>query len=159
LFAVIIDGILTQKLAWVLVMLGASVAVVMQLCGVSALAFAVGMYLPLSTTLPIFIGGLVRGIVDKVRRMSEEESDSSPAVLLSSGLIAGGSIAGILIAFLAVSPAVGKALNLSSQLPEGWAEASAPAVMAFSVLVAVLLWVGLTGRNPELKEPVLTDDG
>ena len=105
LFAVIIDGILTRKLPWVLVMLGASLAVVMQLSGVSALAFAVGVYLPLSTTMPIFLGGLVRGMVDRFHKMSDEESDSSPAVLLSSGLIAGGSIAGILIAFLAAMPA------------------------------------------------------
>jgi uncharacterized oligopeptide transporter (OPT) family protein len=156
LFAVIIDGILTQKLAWVLVILGASLAVVMQLSGVSALAFAVGVYLPLSTTLPIFVGGLVRGLVDRVRKLSDEESDSSPAVLLSSGLIAGGSIAGILIAFLAVAPAVGKVLNLSAYLPEGWAEAPLPAVVAFSCLVAVLLYVGLKGKTLVVEEDDLS---
>jgi hypothetical protein len=146
LFAVIIDGILTQKLAWALVILGASLAVVMQLSGVSALAFAVGVYLPLSTTMPIFIGGMIRGLVEKVRKMSDEESDSSPAVLLSSGLIAGGSIAGIMIACLAVFPSIGKALNLTSYLPKGWGENPVPAVVAFAVLVAVLLAVGLKGR-------------
>ncbi len=83
-------------------MLGAFLAIVVQLTGVSALAFAVGVYLPLSTTAPIFVGGLVRYIVDRSRRMTPEESDSSPAVLMSSGLIAGGSIAGILIALAAV---------------------------------------------------------
>ncbi|HEU5118791.1 MAG TPA: OPT/YSL family transporter, partial [Isosphaeraceae bacterium] len=98
LFAVIIDGIMSGKLPWVLVMLGAFLAIVVQLAGVSALAFAVGVYLPLSTTLPIFLGGLVRGSVDRVKKSTPEESDSSPAVLMASGLIAGGSIAGILIA-------------------------------------------------------------
>jgi hypothetical protein len=102
LFAVIIDGIMTGKLPWVLVMMGAFLAIVVQLAGVSALAFAVGVYLPLSTTLPIFLGGLVRGLVDRVKRSTPEESDSSPAVLMASGLIAGGSIAGILIALSTV---------------------------------------------------------
>ncbi len=102
LFAVIIDGIMTKELPWVLVVLGAFLAIVVQLTGVSALAFAVGVYLPLSTTVPIFCGGLVRAVVDRSRKMTPEESDSSPAVLMSSGLIAGGSIAGILIALLAV---------------------------------------------------------
>ncbi len=102
LFAVIIDGIMTGKLPWVLVMLGACLAVVVQLTGVSALAFAVGVYLPLSTTMPIFVGGLIRYVVDRARKMTPEESDSSPAVLMSSGLIAGGSIAGILIALATV---------------------------------------------------------
>ncbi len=158
LFAVIIDGILTQKLAWVLVILGASLAVVMQLSGVSALAFAVGVYLPLSTTLAIFVGGLVRGVVDRTRKMTEEESDSSPAVLLSSGLIAGGTIAGILLAFLAVVPSVGKALNLSGLFPEGWAERPLPGVIAFSVLVVLLLAVGLGGRPGGTKDKVVHDD-
>jgi hypothetical protein len=102
--------------------------------------------------MPIFIGGLVRGLVDRVRKMSDEESDSSPAVLLSSGLIAGGSIAGILLAFLAVFPEIGRALDLSKYLPEKWEEAPRPAILAFSVLIGVLLWVGLKGKNPTLKE-------
>ena len=104
LFAVIIDGIMTGELPWGLVILGAFLAIVIWLAGVSPLAFAVGVYLPLSTTLPIFIGGLVRGAVDRFRKMTPEESDSSPAVLMSSGLIAGGSMAGILIALLAFCP-------------------------------------------------------
>jgi uncharacterized oligopeptide transporter (OPT) family protein len=158
LFAVIIDGILTQKLAWVLVILGASLAVVMQLTGVSALAFAVGVYLPLSTTMPIFVGGMIRGLVDRVRKMSEEESDSSPAVLLSSGLIAGGSITGILIAVLVAARELSEdskklvdSLNLAGYLPAGWAESPAIALMAFSVLVVILLWVGLKATNPRVS--------
>ena len=155
LFAVIIDGILTRKLAWVLVILGAALAVVMQLCGVSALAFAVGVYLPLGTTLPIFIGGLIRGVVDRARKLSDEESDSSPAVLLSSGLIAGGTIAGILIAVLVAARELGDRpkqfvdqLDLSGFLPTVGPRTPCPAMAAFSVLIVVLLAVGLSGRQP-----------
>ena len=67
-------------------------AVVMQLAGVSALAFAVGVYLPLATTLPIFVGGALRGLVDRARKLTPEESETSPGTLMSTGLIAGGSL-------------------------------------------------------------------
>lgn len=148
LFAVIIDGIMTGELPWVLVVLGAALAVVMQLCGVSALAFAVGVYLPLSTTVPIFFGGLVRAIVDKVRKMTPEESDSSPAILMASGLIAGGSLAGILMALREVVPAIKRTLDLSPQLPKGWPDLPLPGVVAFAVLILLLLIVGLGSRAP-----------
>ncbi len=159
LFAVIIDGILTGKLEWALVVLGASLAIVLQLAGVSALAFAVGVYLPLSTTLPIFAGGLVRGMVERFHRMTPEESDSSPAVLLSSGLIAGGSIAGILLALLAVVPSVGRALDLSAYLPDGWGKSPEPAVFAFLALVAVLGYVGLAAGTRRNGDADLSERG
>ena len=112
LMSYIIKGILDQKLPWALVLLGVMIAVTLELSFVPALAFAVGVYLPLSSSSPIFIGGFVRYLVDRSTRkklahtaMSEEqfaeESDKSPGVLLASGYIAGGAIAGILIAFLA----------------------------------------------------------
>src|SRR4029077_13981276 len=85
LMALIIDGILNQKLPWTLVLIGAFIAVVMQLAGVSALPFAVGVYLPLSTSAPIFIGGAVRYLADRVTRRAPEEGDTSPGVLFSSG--------------------------------------------------------------------------
>ena len=77
LFATIIDGIMAGNLPWGLVILGAVLAVVMQLAGVSALAFAVGVYLPLSTTLPIFVGGLIRAVADRLRKFTPEESETS----------------------------------------------------------------------------------
>jgi putative OPT family oligopeptide transporter len=112
LVSYIIKGILDQRLPWALVVLGFMIAITLQMSFVPALAFAVGVYLPLSSSAPIFIGGMIRWIVDrKLRqqpshaRLSEEEftaeSDKSPGVLLASGYIAGGAIAGIIIAFLA----------------------------------------------------------
>lgn len=112
LFATIIDGILEGDLPWVLVILGAMLSIIMYLAGISPLAFAVGVYLPLATTFPIFLGGLARAVIDRIHRLSEAESDASPAVLMSSGLIAGGSIAGILIAGLAgLTQSLGKDPN------------------------------------------------
>ncbi len=115
LMSYIIKGILDRKLPWALVLLGVMIAVTLELSFVPALAFAVGVYLPLSSSSPIFFGGLVRWLVDRRTRkrpgyagMSEaqfaEESDKSPGVLLSSGYIAGGAIAGIIIAILAGVP-------------------------------------------------------
>ncbi len=106
LMALITNGILQQKLPWSLVLLGVSIAIVLELAGVSSLAFAVGVYLPLSSSSPIFVGGLVRFIADRwgANRLrpgqSETESDSSPGVLLATGYIAGGAIAGVLIGLL-----------------------------------------------------------
>ncbi|MCC7460654.1 MAG: oligopeptide transporter, OPT family, partial [Proteobacteria bacterium] len=65
LMSLIIDGILTQKLPWGLVLLGVGITIVMELCGLPALAFSVGVYLPLSTSMPLFLGGFVRWIVER----------------------------------------------------------------------------------------------
>ncbi|MSU66147.1 MAG: oligopeptide transporter, OPT family [Opitutus sp.] len=112
LMSYIIKGILDRKLPWALVLLGVAIAVTLEMSFVPALAFAVGVYLPLSSSSPIFIGGLIRWLVDRrMRRQAShaglsdtefaQESDKSPGVLLASGYIAGGAIAGIIIAFLA----------------------------------------------------------
>ncbi len=116
--ALIIDGIMRGKLPWGLVILGALIAGLMHLSFVPALAFAVGVYLPLSTSMPIFVGGMVRVAVDRIKKTRAEDSDSSPAVLLSSGYIAGGAIAGILIALLAL--ALGRASRTRSTSPDAF---------------------------------------
>ena len=144
LMALIIDGIMRGKLPWGLVILGVLIAVLMQLSLVPSLAFAVGVYLPLSTSMPIFVGGLVRVAVDRIRRANAEDSDSSPAVLLSSGYIAGGAIAGILIALLALAPSsLSTALDLSTRFPKDWNDSPWPSLGAFGVMIVVLLLCGL----------------
>ncbi len=100
LMATVIKGLLSQNLPWGLVIIGMGISLVMELSGVSSLAFAVGAYLPLSTTTPIFVGGLVKWFVDKRKKSKEAESEIGPGALYSSGLIAGGAITGILIAVL-----------------------------------------------------------
>lgn len=98
LMATVIKGLLSQNLPWALVLIGMGISLVMELSGVSSLAFAVGAYLPLSTTTPIFVGGIIKWFVDK--RKKSEESETGPGALFSSGLIAGGAITGILVAVL-----------------------------------------------------------
>jgi len=112
LMSYIIKGILNHQLPWGLVLLGVMIALVLEMSGIPSLAFAVGVYLPLSSSTPIFFGGLVRWLGDRYvrrkhrdRNFTEEqltaEGDKSAGVLLASGYIAGGAIAGILIAFMA----------------------------------------------------------
>jgi putative OPT family oligopeptide transporter len=111
LMSYIIKGILDRQLPWALVLLGVFISVTLELSGIASLPFAVGVYLQLSSTTPIFVGGLIRWLVDRLKRDELKhaqldemqlvaESDKSPGVLLASGYIAGGAIAGILIAFL-----------------------------------------------------------
>src|SRR5262249_41202797 len=106
LFALITEGILSRKLEWSLVIVGALIAFTMELARVSSLPFAVGMYLPLSTTTANFIGGLVRWLADKARGVStsEAETETSPGVLLGSGYIAGGTLIGLIVAFFVFLP-------------------------------------------------------
>ena len=109
LMSYIIKGILNHELPWGLVLLGVMIALALEMAGVPSLVFAVGVYLPLSSSTPIFVGGAVRWLVDlRARRRDRAllaaeaaaEGDRGPGVLLASGYIAGGAIAGIAIAFM-----------------------------------------------------------
>ena len=163
LMSYIIKGILGGKLPWGLVLLGVMIAVVLELSGIPSLAFAVGVYLPLSSSTPLLIGGIVRWAVDKYiarkhagRDMTEEqlvaEGDKSPGVLLSSGYIAGGAIAGILIAFMAGVPQM-EGFNASiGEWAKGNPFAEGPMADLLSLIpfAAIVLMLYLTGREKVL---------
>jgi uncharacterized oligopeptide transporter (OPT) family protein len=163
LMSYIIKGILSQQLPWGLVLLGAMIAVVLELAGAPSLAFAVGLYLPISTSAPIFIGGLVRWGVDKYlkRKLAREnlteeqivaETDKSNGVLMASGYIAGGAIAGILIALFSLDYGVLKRLKDVKDGFETWAKTSNPfyagpssdllGLIPFLILAVILYLVG-----------------
>ncbi len=115
LMATLIKGILSFNLDWQFVLVGVFIAIVMELCGIKALSFAIGLYLPLSTTLPIFIGGAIRGIAEwkntkKNIHVSPEEEDLGKGNLYATGLVAGGAIAGVIVAFLSASDSISKGL-------------------------------------------------
>ncbi len=118
LFSSIIEGILGGTLEWGLFGIGALIAIAMELAGVRSLPFAVGMYLPISLSIPIFIGGLMRWGADKVRggTASEAETETSPGVLLSSGYIAGGTVCGLIIAFFTFFPALNRFVDVSHRI-------------------------------------------
>lgn len=106
LMATLIKGILGGNLDWSLVLVGVFIAIFMELCGIKSLSFAVGTYLPLATTLPIFIGGAIRGLVDgKLKKRNNdpnEEEDLRKGNLFATGLVAGGALAGVIYAMVKV---------------------------------------------------------
>jgi hypothetical protein len=159
LMYLIINGILNQKLPWELVIFGALLAIVLELSGVPSLPFAVGVYLPIQVSTPIFLGGAVRWLVDRRRAASAADSESSPGVLLSSGYIAGGSIAGVTAAFLTFAgDEVNNALAFGTKHLPSWSESNTPSLIAFAVLMIVLLLVGL-GKLLRVEEPPLPRPG
>ena len=177
LVSYIIKGILDQKLPWALVLFGVMIAIVLEMSGIPSLAFAVGVYLPISTSLPIFVGGMVRWLVDWQRRrhadyahLSEEEhvaeGDKSPGVLMASGYIAGGAIAGIVIAIMQGVPL----LSDRNAMLDKWAQTHNPlyaplkaispdllSLIPFAALVLLLYLAGrgaiLSGRNRPEASP------
>jgi putative OPT family oligopeptide transporter len=141
LMSLIIDGILTNKLPWGLVLLGVGIALVLELCQVPSLPFAVGVYLPLSSSTPIFVGGLMRWLADRWTKKSEAESDMSPGVLFSSGYIAGGAIAGIIVALLTLSPSLSNSMDFSESFG-ALAQSDLTSLTAFGLLTLLLLLAG-----------------
>jgi putative OPT family oligopeptide transporter len=158
LFSLIIEGILSRKLEWSLVIAGALIAIALELAGVSALPFAVGMYLPLGTTTPIFVGGALRWIADRARgkSASEAETETSPGVLLASGYIAGGTLIGLIVAFFVfLGKTFTDALDIGRHLgkygKEGADGQKIVALIMFAILAGILLKIGLQ-KSPEVEE-------
>lgn len=169
LVSLIIKGILDQKLPWALVLFGVMIALTLELCGIGSLAFAVGVYLPMAVSAPIFIGGGVRWLVDRASRsgqlqagLTEEEiiaeSDKSPGVLMASGYIAGGSIAGIVVA---ASQGMLEGFdiwvtNLSQRVNPFFEGASHPYAGALSLIpfgiLCALLYLAARGRILAVKQ-------
>jgi len=129
LMATLARGILSFNLDWQFVIVGVFIAVMIELCGIKALAFAIGLYLPLATTLPIFIGGAIKGYVDyraerKKKNLSagqagKEDDDLGKGSLFATGLIAGGALTGVFVAILTVFlPEFMDSVNLEHGLVE-----------------------------------------
>ena len=118
IMALVTDGILTHKLPWALVLLGVFITIAIELMGVQALPVAVGVYLPISTSSAMFVGGVVRWLIERRAQAAHQsiaEVESGPGVLFSSGLIAGGAIGGIVLA--AIAGALGSADALAERVP------------------------------------------
>jgi len=155
LMATLIKGLLSHNLPWGLVLTGMGISAVMELCGISSLAFAVGAYLPLSSTTPIFVGGIVKWIADKMNKSGEAESDIGPGALFSSGLIAGGAVTGIIIAVLiGVNMGAGpdgKLISLADKLNTGIGEGMGAmgdlVSLGFFMLLAFILYKFATSKK------------
>jgi putative OPT family oligopeptide transporter len=167
LMSYIIKGILNRQLPWGLVLLGVMIAIVLEMSGIPSLAFAVGVYLPLSSSSPIFIGGMIRWGVDKYlrnklkhKKLTEDqlvaETDKSPGVLMASGYIAGGALAAIVIAILQGVPRQG--LVDFNKGVEDWATAKNPLfgggnadLLSMIPFLVIMLLLYLVGREVILR--------
>jgi putative OPT family oligopeptide transporter len=132
LMKTIIEGVLSGALPWGLVLTGAGLSFAVILCGISGLAFAIGVYLPLASMAPIFVGGCARGLVERSRQSLPAEG-SDAGVLAASGLVAGEGLAGVFVAALVAVGAAPKARPpLVAGLPgEAMAALAILAVCAF----------------------------
>ncbi len=156
LMATIIKGLLAQNLPWAPVLVGVFLAFMAQLAGAHALSWAVGAYLPVSTTAPIWVGGMMKYFVDAMRRKKEgvakEESELSSGMLYATGLVAGGSLGGVLIAFMAFfgdrvlkmeKPTLLEKLDLGQRFfpdfKNGLVSGGVLAAIAFAVLCVLLV--------------------
>jgi uncharacterized oligopeptide transporter (OPT) family protein len=149
LMATVINGILSRKLPWGLVMLGVFLVVAVELLGIRSLSFAVGAYLSIGTPLAIFTGGVVRWLVDKAvaRAGGADEGDVSPGSLFASGLIAAGGIMGLLgVAFKFYETTWNKDNPIA--LPHGFLYHDITSVVAFAALAFALYYFA---RKPMQK--------
>jgi len=162
LMATLIKGIQSRNLDWNFVLAGAFLALVMELCGVRALSFAIGVYLPISTTLPIFTGGAIKGIVNHVKKRrgdiaKEGEEDLEKGNLFATGLVAGGSLMGVLFAFLNIPEKVKHfmdGLSLEKILTGGLGETGYYLLgVAFFALMGYALYrTGVSKEKTDLTE-------
>jgi len=122
LMATLIKGLLSFNLDWQFVLVGVFLAITIELCGVKSLSFAVGAYLPLSTTLPIFAGGAIKGLVEmrsKKNGIKSEDEELGKGNLFATGLVAGGALMGVIYAFLMAFESTGGpvgSLNMEEHL-------------------------------------------
>ena len=140
LMATVINGILQQKLPWGLVLLGVFLVIAVELMGIRSLTFAVGSYLSIATTLAIFVGGMMRWMVDRAAAKAgeaTEESEISPGSLYASGLIAAGGIVGLLGVGLKLVEPFGKNIL---QLHVGFLDHDWVAVLMFALLAGSLYY-------------------
>lgn len=158
LMATLIKGIQSHNLDWNFVMVGAFLALVMELCGVRSLSFAIGVYLPLSTTLPIFLGGVIRGIVDSVKKrrgetVAEGGEDLERGNLFATGLVAGGALMGVIFAFLhipAAAVAFLERLSIENAMKTGLGETGyyLLGVVFFAIMGWLLYRAGVSKSKP-----------
>jgi putative OPT family oligopeptide transporter len=133
LMKTVIEGVLAGDLPWDLVLTGGGLSAGAMLCGVSGLAFAIGVYLPFATMAPLFVGGCVRALVESGRGGASRQSD--PGILAASGLVAGEALAGVLIAGLVALEAAPR-----SEAPLLAGPAGTAAVLVAAGLICLFLY-------------------
>lgn len=145
LMKLVIEGVLDQQLPWVLVAIGAGVAILCEILRIPSLPFAVGVYLPVATMVPVFIGGGLRWWLTRGQTTEESEARTERGILLGSGFVGGEGLLGVALA--AVTAVLGAR---PAGIGTGWAGSEAMAMVAGTVAFALLIfWLARTVRQPD----------
>jgi uncharacterized oligopeptide transporter (OPT) family protein len=132
---VVINGILTRKLPWGLVLRGVFLVIAVELLGIRSLSFAVGSYLSIGTTAAIFCGGLAKWLAERGQKQTDE-GEASPGALYASGLIAAGGVVGLLAICVRLLEAQGalppNSIQFGAKL--GWDQSNLIGMLAFGAL-------------------------
>jgi uncharacterized oligopeptide transporter (OPT) family protein len=137
LMKTVIEGVLSGELPWGLVLSGGGLAIGAMLCGVSGLAFAIGVYLPLASMAPLYVGGCVRALAG---RSGAKQGDADPGILAASGLVAGEGLAGVLVAGLV-------AAGIAPKARAPWLITGPGEAAALAVLLAVCYFLYRAARS------------
>ena len=154
LMKMLVEGVMGDNLPWILVFIGATIAVFVELLRIPVLPFAVGVYLPIHLNAAIFCGGLVRLYTEKRKNVSQEQKkeETNRGLLYSSGLIAGEGLIGILLALFALIPfggaTLGDAINISSVISLG----NIGGLIIFGLLIASLCLFSLKRKRKSIRE-------
>ncbi len=146
LMKVVIEGVLQQNLPWAFVGIGVGIALICEILRIPSLPFAVGVYLPVSTMVPVFLGGILRWFIEKKSSSTQQaEKRREKGVLLGSGLVGGEGLLGVGIAAVAV---------FLKKTPEGigyaWAKDFAPVLSVFAFVILILFFWRLITKNARM---------
>jgi putative OPT family oligopeptide transporter len=150
LMKLVIEGVLQRKLPWILVGLGAGIALATEALRIPSLPFAVGVYLPVSTMVPVFAGGLLRGLLERRAPTPEQRKQRADSgVLLGSGLVGGEGLMGVMVAavvfYRSIRTPAGESVRIPLELGQQWAEllgAAAAPLLGAAVFAALVWWFG-----------------
>ena len=141
LISTLTSGIMSGQLPWVMIIVGVFMAIVLYFLGLPIMTVAIGFYLPIATTSIILVGALIRVFVEKTSKSEQEkEGKVSNGISLSSGLVAGGSIIGLIGIILQVSGVI------KSAGPSGFASGNMMAIILLIVLVGLTAWPIITSK-------------
>ncbi len=153
--ATVVQGVMNQNLPWAPILVGAMVALAVEVLGISSLPFAIGLYLPLSLSTPIMTGGIIAYIIKKVSRKDEYKKRNERGILFSSGLVAGDALIGVLVAFMISLSTIWKPFSWYAEFYDAhegmWNTVTGSAGPWLSLLaffgLTVILWRKALGNN------------
>lgn len=146
LMRMITEGVMDGNLPWSLVFIGAFIAIVIEILGISVLPVAIGLYLPIELSSTIMLGGTLRWFMDRKKTEKEKKDESNDGILFASGMIAGEGLIGILLAIFAVA-GISDAINLSDVIDTGMVGG----IVLLAVLAAIIIKVAMPHKKKDAK--------